>query len=101
MFTIQSQTHLKRPTNFSPFLQFSRKRKDRKKFFNAKAYKRQKLDTSVEVNGPSPSIPQTGTKRKREEGFQPFDYSKVNFNRFQGGSRVSAHIKKEGKPKVS
>jgi hypothetical protein len=37
----------------------------------------------------------------KQEGFQPFDYSKVNFSRFQGGSRASAHIKNEGKPKVS
>jgi hypothetical protein len=103
MSIIQSQTHhLKRPTNFSPFLQVSRKRKNRKKkFFNAQACKRQKLDESVEVNGPSPSIPRTGIKKMKGEGFQPFDYSKVNFSRFRGGSRASAHIRNEGKPKVS
>jgi hypothetical protein len=60
-----------------------------------------KLDESVEVNSLSPSIPRTGSKRKKMEGFEPFDYSKVNFSRFQGGSKTSAHIKNEGKPKVS
>lgn len=37
----------------------------------------------------------------KEEGFQPFDYSKVNFSRFQGGSSTSAQIENKGKLKVS
>jgi hypothetical protein len=60
-----------------------------------------KLDKSVEVNSSSASIQQTGSKKRKEEGFQPFDYSRVNFSRFQGGSRVSAHIRNEEKLKVS
>jgi hypothetical protein len=61
-----------------------------------------KRDESVEVNSSSPSVAQTGRKEsKHGEGFQPFDYSKVNFSRFQGGSRASTNIKTEEKPKVS
>lgn len=103
MSIIQSQTHhIKRPAHFSPFLQVSRKRKNRKKkSSSAQPSKRQKLDESVEVNSLSPSIPRTGSKKMKQEGFQPFDYNKINFSRFQGGSKASAHITNEGKPKVS
>jgi len=102
------------------FLQVSKKRKNRnKKFFSAQgesdnggaqSSKRPKFDEPVEVNNSSShSTPQSGNtkgihgKRKwQEEGFQPFDYSKVNFSRFQGGSNIymTSH-KNEGKPKVS
>jgi hypothetical protein len=66
----------------------------------AQPSKRQKLDESVEVNTSSPSIPRTrNKKRKHEEGFQPFDYSKVNFNGFQGDSIVSVTHRNEGEPR--
>jgi hypothetical protein len=69
---------------------------------DAQPSKRQKLNESVEVNTSSPSIQRTRyRKRKLEEGFQPFDYSKVNFNRFEGGSRTSVTHRNEVKPKVS
>ncbi|PNF29147.1 hypothetical protein B7P43_G12605 [Cryptotermes secundus] len=77
----------------------SRKRKNRKKDSSAQPSKRLKLDKSVEVNSPSTSVPRTGSKKMKEEGFQPFDYSKVNFSRFRGGSRTSAQIENKGKPK--
>jgi hypothetical protein len=76
---------------------------------DAHTNKRTKLDESDEDNISSPhSAPQTGNtkgkrgKKRQEEGFQPFDYSKVNFSRFQGGSMVSVtNHRNEGKPKVS
>jgi hypothetical protein len=41
-------------------------------------------------------------KKRQEEGFEPFDYSKVNFSKFQGGSKVPVKNHRfEEKPKVS
>jgi hypothetical protein len=76
---------------------------------DAKSHKKPKLDESIENGISSPYyIPQTGStkgkrvKKRQEEGFQPFDYSKVNFSRFQGGSMVSVtNRRSDKKPKVS
>jgi hypothetical protein len=86
---------------FLLFLQVPKKRKNRKKLSSAKPSKKMKLDESVEGNSSSPSVPQTGNQESKHEGFQPFDYSQVNFSRFHGGSRASTNIRKEEKPKVS
>lgn len=110
-------------THFSVFFQVSRKRKNCNKKFSiaqpeqdemnnsdAQSRKRPKPDESVKDNISSPHYtPHTGNKRgkrgkkrQNEEGFQPFDYSKVNFSRFQGGSKVSVtNHRNELKPKVS
>lgn len=69
--------------------------------------KRSKLEKREDDNPSSHSTPQTqNRKRKRgrteQEGFQPYDYSKVDFSRFQGGSKTSVtNQRNAGKPKVS
>lgn len=70
--------------------------------------KRSKLEKCEDDNSSSHSTPQThNRKRKRgrkeqEEGFQPYDYSRVDFSRFQGGSKTSVtNQRNEEKPKVS
>jgi hypothetical protein len=69
--------------------------------------KRSKLDECKGDSSSSHSIPQThNRKRKRgrteqEESFEPYDYSKVDFSRFQGGSKTSlTNQRYEEKPKV-
>ena len=55
----------------------------------------------------SHSTPQTHNRKRKhgrmvQEGFQPYDYSKVDFSRFQGGSKTSVtNQRNEEKPKVS
>jgi len=69
--------------------------------------KRSKVEKCEGDNSPSHSTPQTRNgKRKHgrteQEGFQPYDYSKVDFSRFQGGSKTYVtNQRNEEKPKVS
>jgi hypothetical protein len=70
--------------------------------------KRCKLDEHGGDSSSSHCIPQTHNRKRKhgrkeqEEGFQPYDYSKVDFSRFQGGSKISVtNDRNEGKPKVS
>jgi hypothetical protein len=70
--------------------------------------KRSKLDECEGDSSSSHSVPQTHNRKrkhgrtKREEDFQPYDYSKVDFSRFQGGSKTSVtNQRNEDKPKVS
>ncbi|XP_069699387.1 exosome complex component 10 homolog [Periplaneta americana] len=61
--------------------------------------KKPRLEESVEI---TPTNNKKGKRKKKqhEEGFQPFDYSRVNFNRFQGGSKVpQVNQNVGGKPK--
>jgi len=66
--------------------------------------KRSKLE-KCEGDSSSHSTPQNRKRRHRrtvQEGFQPYDYSKVDFSRFQGGSKTSVtNQRNEEKPKVS
>jgi hypothetical protein len=72
----------------------------------AQSSKRSKLHESEGDSCSSHSIPPTHNikkkhGRKEQEGFQPYDYSKVDFNRFQGGSTISLpNQRNERKPKV-
>jgi len=70
--------------------------------------KRNKLEKCEGDNSSSHSTPQTRNRKRKhgkteqEEGFQPYDYSKVDFSRFQGGSKTSVtNQRNEEKPKVS
>jgi hypothetical protein len=71
----------------------------KRKIPSAQPSKRPKIDESVEVNSLSTSIPRRGSKKMKQECFQPFDNSNVNFSRFQGGGRryykVSLNINRE------
>jgi hypothetical protein len=66
-----------------------------------------KVDEHKGDGSSSHSTPQTHNRKRKhggteqEEEFQPYDYSKVDFTRFQGGSKTSATNQKyENKPKV-
>jgi hypothetical protein len=70
--------------------------------------KRSKLEKCEGDNSSSHSTPQTRNRKRKhgrtepEEGFQPYDYSKVDFSRFQGGSKTFVtNQRNEEKPKVS
>jgi len=68
--------------------------------------KRSKLEKCEGDSSSSHSTPQTRNRKRKhgrteqEEGFQPYDYSKVDFSRFQGGSKTSVtNQRNEEKPK--
>jgi hypothetical protein len=69
--------------------------------------KRSKLEKCGDNSSSHSTLQTHNRKRKRgrteqEEGFQPYDYSKVDFSRFQGGSKTSVtNQRNEEKPKVS
>jgi hypothetical protein len=102
-------------------LQFTRKRKKCDTEFSSaqpeqgkvdsgegQSSKRCKLDEREGDSSSSHSFPQTHNRNRKhgrkeqEVCFQPYDYSKVDFNRFQGGSKISVtNQRNEGKRQVS
>lgn len=66
--------------------------------------KRSKLE-KCDGDSSSHSTPQIHNRKRKhgrtvQQGFQPYDYSKVDFSRFQGGSKTSVtNQRNEEKPK--